>query len=394
MKKSIAIIGGGPSAMLFAAFINTDKYSVTLYEQNKALGRKFLVAGKGGFNLTHSEDISTFVQKYQPKDFLKESLLAFDNDALRNWLETIGIETFVGSSKRVYPKEGIKPIEVLQKIEKAILQNKVDIKYQHRFTGWEKDALCFENGNNITPDFTVFALGGGSWSVTGSNATWLKHFDLKGIQTLPYIAMNCAFSVNWKKDFIKQHAGKPLKNIALNFQGKTVKGEVVLTEFGLEGNALYALSFNVQEKLKSETSATVFLDLKPTLTEESILSKLNKDASSKLSTLLKEQLKLNSTQIALVKTVLSKEEFTTSKAVLAHKIKHLAITLLESDSVEKAISTTGGIALNEANKSFELNKLPNTYCIGEMLDWNAPTGGYLLQACFSMGVSLANKLNQ
>lgn len=393
MKQTIAIIGGGPAALILAAFLDQQQFEVTIYEKNKTVGRKFLVAGKGGFNLTHSEPILAFAERYTPTDFLQPALTHFSNEHLRQWLDSIGIPTFVGSSKRVYPIKGIKPIEVLQKILAVLEEKKVTVLTDHTWTGWGADnALLFAEQTPVKADYTVFALGGGSWKVTGSDGSWLPIFANKGITTVPFKPANCAYQIDWPAIFLAKNEGQPLKNIAISCEQNTQKGEAVVTRFGLEGNAIYALSPQIQAQLDKGQKATVFLDLKPMFTEEDILRRLLSSREKTMTSSLRRGIKLGSAQMDLLHASLSKEDYLTPQK-LAPNIKRLPLTILGSAPLDEAISTTGGIALNAVDAHFELSQMPQTFCIGEMLDWNAPTGGYLLQACFSMGVFLANYLN-
>ena len=392
MKKSVAIIGGGPSALALASFLDSSKFEVSIYEQNKALGRKFLVAGDGGFNLTHSEELKQLSSRYTPTPFLTESLETFTNLDLRNWLEEIEVPTFIGSSKRVYPKEGIKPIDVLRAIKKVIEKNEVTTHLQEKWIGWNDDQLVFDSQKQVSADYTVFALGGGSWKVTGSNDKWLPFFNEKNIRTSPFQPSNCAYGVKWDNGFLNRHEGKPLKNISISCNGLQKKGEVVVTSFGLEGNAIYALSPELRKSLNIE-NAQVEFDLKPMLSESEIKQKLKKSSYKKITDKLKRDLKLNPIQIDLIKFYSSKESFLDENQ-LPLLIKQLAIPITGIAPLNEAISTVGGISLEEVDHNFELKKLPYHFCLGEMLDWDAPTGGYLLQACFSMGVRLAHYLNQ
>ncbi|APG65000.1 DNA-binding protein [Tenacibaculum todarodis] len=393
MKKSVSIIGGGPSAFLLASFLDEAKFTVTIYEKNKTAGRKFLVAGKGGFNLTHSEDISTFIKRYTPSNFLKKALLNFTNVDFRNWLAEIGIPTFIGSSKRVYPKEGIKPIEVLTTILNHLKSKNVTIKYEHIFSGWNSDNNPIINNAAVISDYTVFSLGGGSWKVTGSDGSWLNTFKEKGIKTIPFEASNCAYKIDWKSGFIQQNEGKPLKNIAVSCEDKTQKGEAVITKFGLEGNAIYGLSPQIREALNQHKKATIYIDLKPALSLENVLSKMMSSNQKNTTQILKKELKLSSSQIDLLKTNLSKETYLNNSS-LAENIKNFPLEIIGFSPIDEAISTVGGIDLKAVNENFEINNLPNQFCIGEMLNWDAPTGGYLLQFCVSSGVYLADYLNK
>lgn len=392
MKQTVAIIGGGPAALILAAFLDQQQFEVTIYEKNKTVGRKFLVAGKGGFNLTHSEPILAFTERYTPTDFLQPALTHFSNEHLRQWLDSIGIPTFVGSSRRVYPIKGIKPIEVLQKILAVLEEKKVTVLTDHTWTGWGADnALLFAEQTPVKADYTVFALGGGSWKVTGSDGSWLPIFADKGITTVPFKPANCAYQIDWPAIFLAKNEGQPLKNIAISCEHNTQKGEAVVTRFGLEGNAIYALSPQIQAQLDKGQKATVFLDFKPMFTEEGILRRLLSSREKTMTSSLRRGIKLGSAQLDLLHASLSKEDYLTPEK-LAPNIKRLPLTILGSAPLDEAISTTGGIALNAVDVHFELSQMPQTFCIGEMLDWNAPTGGYLLQACFSMGAFLADYL--
>ncbi|MEL7220935.1 MAG: NAD(P)/FAD-dependent oxidoreductase, partial [Bacteroidota bacterium] len=251
MKQTVAIVGGGAAALLLAAFLDESKYQVTIYEKNKSVGRKLLVAGSGGFNLTHAEPMELFVERYTPATFLQPALSHFNNNLLRQWFVNIGIPTFIGSSKRVYPLKGIKPIEVLNKILSVLERKKVSILTQHTWMGWNNTRdLLFNQNVRINADHTIFALGGASWKVTGSDGSWLPHFTARQIPTQKFKAANCAVAIKWPSAFLNQQEGKPLKNIAIQYGNKRQTGEVVITQFGLEGNAIYALSWPLQEALQ------------------------------------------------------------------------------------------------------------------------------------------------
>ncbi len=393
-KKTVAIIGGGPAAMMLAAFLNPDLFLVTIYEQNKTFGRKFLVAGKGGFNLTHSEDLSAFVNRYTPKSFIEGIISAFDNQDLRQWLEKLGIPSFVGTSKRVYPIKGIKPIEVLNKILNLLKERGVQFAFEHQWGGWDLDqGLRFNNRTTIQSDLCIFALGGGSWKVTGSNDHWLSLFQQQGVLTKGFKSANCAYQIAWPSAFLQKQEGQALKNIAISCEGQIQKGEAVITQFGIEGNAIYALSPNIQHQLDEFGKATVLVDLKPPFTQQVIYDRLDQSKAKNVSQALRRDLKLSAAKVDLIKSQISKTAFQ-DLAQLAQAIKALPLTLLAAAPLDEAISTTGGIDLSAIDAHFQLKNKPKHYCIGEMLDWNAPTGGYLLQACFSMGVYLARHLNE
>ena len=396
MKKSTAIIGGGASALMLASQLDSTKFDVTIYERNNAVGRKLLVAGDGGFNLTHSEETEPFISRYSPSSLLEKSIRFFSNTDLRNWLKSIGIETYIGTSKRVFPIKGIKPIDVLNAILEVLKKNKVVIKTQHEWKGWNANGeLIFENNSktiNIKSDITVFAIGGGSWKVTGSDGNWLEYFEEKGIKTIPFQPSNCAVKINWKREFIDLAEGNSLKNISVKCGDKERKGEIVITKFGLEGGAIYTMIGEIRKQLK-DNNATITIDLKPTISVEEIKNIISNRGNKSITKQLEDNLNLNEIQLALLKSVLTKEEFT-SIELLSNKIKNLPLTVVELAPIDEAISTVGGIALSEVDENFQLKRLANNFCVGEMLDWDAPTGGYLLQACFSMGYYLAKNLNE
>jgi uncharacterized flavoprotein (TIGR03862 family) len=391
MKKTVSIIGGGPAAMLLAAHLDSNLFDVTIYEKNKALGRKFLVAGKGGFNLTHSENLSDFILRYTPSEFLKEAITNFSNSDLITWFNALKIATFVGSSKRIYPEEGIKPIEVLNSILTHLKQKNVQIKTEQTWIGWnEKDELKFESGDVLNSAITIFSLGGNSWKKTGSSGEWTNYFSEKNINIIPFEASNCAFKIDWKNDFLIKNEGKPLKNILINCKKSLKKGEVIITKSGLEGGAIYALSPQIREQLNQNKTAKITIDLKPSLSTEEIVAKLH---SGKITLQLSKKIKLEKSKIDLLKSYVTKDEFLDINK-LANFIKNFPLEITGLSPIDDAISTVGGIDLKEIDSNFGLNKIPNNYTIGEMLDYDAPTGGYLLQSCFSMGVFLANHLNK
>lgn len=395
MKTPITIIGGGSAALILASQLDENKFDVTVYERNVALGRKFLVAGDGGFNLTHSEETEKFISRYSPASFFEKIISSFTNTDLRNWLTSIGIETFVGTSHRVFPIKGIKPIDVLNAILNELKKKNVQIKTNHLWKGWENDNLLFEKENKIIrveSGITIFCLGGCSWKVTGSDGTWTNYFAEKGIEIIPFQSSNCAYEVKWKSEFSALLSGKSLKNISIRCGTDERKGELVITKFGLEGGAIYALSPQIRKQINELGSATIYIDLKPALTIEQIKDKLSARGNRSIKKLLIDRLNFDITQIELLKTLLSKDDFT-YLADLAIKIKKLPITITALAPLDEAISSVGGISLNEIGNDFQFIKMSGNYCVGEMLDWDAPTGGYLLQGSLSMGFNLATFLN-
>lgn len=394
-KKSVAIIGGGSAALMLACEIDTSKYSVTIYERNQGLGRKFLVAGKGGFNLTHSSPIAEMKTKYVSNAAIEHSLDYFTNESFIDWLKNQGIETFIGSSKRIFPVKPTKPIQVLKAFEDKLIANGAEIKYNHVWKGFDGDSLIMSNPEGefqLKADKVVFALGGASWKKTGSKGDWLSHFEQKEIETIPFSPSNCGVLVKWKEKFAKTNEGQPLKGISVSCGDLSKKGDLVITKQGLEGSAMYALSPEIRKELEEYDDALVYLDLKPTTSIESIIRKMNSSRKkNSWSEHLIWQLKLSKPMFDLIKRTCSKEEFINPEFLAKH-LKKIPIKVRGFDDMDMAISTVGGIDLEEITENFELKKLPNHYVIGEMLDWDAPTGGYLLQACMSMGFYLAKKI--
>lgn len=397
MRKTISIIGGGASALILACELDSKKFDISVYEKNNALGRKFLVAGDGGLNLTHNQNAEEFIKHYTPYNFLEKAFQNFNNQNFIKWINNLGIKTFVGTSSRVFPTKDYKPIDVLNAILVKLKKNNVALNFKYEWKGFTAhNNLIFENNNQlleIKSDYIVFCLGGASWPITGSRGDWLNYFTKKNIKTLPFNASNCAFRINWNSDFIKLIEGKILKNCSITCDTKTHFGEVVLTKFGIEGSGVYPLSPFIRHRLEANGGVNVFIDFKPTLTIQKISEKINATITGKNFTEnLKKELNLSSVHLQLLKHFLSKDQFL-NPIVLSQQIKNFKLTITALAPINEAISTVGGICLSEINESFELIQLKNSFAIGEMLDYDAPTGGYLLQSCASMGKYVADRLN-
>ncbi|MBS1635615.1 MAG: TIGR03862 family flavoprotein [Bacteroidetes bacterium] len=396
VRKKVLILGGGPAAMMLAANLDREIFEVHLYERNPALGRKFLVAGQGGFNLTHAESMDAFAGRYTPPGFMNEALSFFTNADLQNWFRELGIETYVGTSQRVFPVKGIKPIEVLNAILKHLQKQGVQIHTHHDWQGIDGDALVFQSPQGlkkINSDLVVLALGGASWKVTGSDGGWVPYLQSRRITCLPFRPSNCAYHIEWPEAFAESMQGQALKNMVFSCGGVTRAGEAVITRAGIEGSGIYPLSPQIREQLQGEGSAKLYIDLKPQHDLLKIQQALETRGRKSLTEILEKEIKLSRPATALLKALLSRDDFM-SPALLANRIKHFELTVVSAGPVDDAISTVGGIALSEITPDFELKKLPGYYAIGEMLDWDAPTGGYLLQAAFSMGARLAAHLNR
>lgn len=383
--KKVAIIGGGSTSLIIANLLGNE-FEVSIYEKGKTIGRKYLVAGKGGFNLSNNQSVENLQHKYTPVGFLDEALKNFDVSAIQAWYTAVGIETFIGSSGRIFPVKGISPADVLRAIKTKLAEQGVAIHLNHEFIGFSPalTPVCLHQNAplNIEADYYIYCLGGASWKVTGSDGTWLSLFENIGVRTIPFQPSNCGLNINWPES-LKPHEGKPLKNIAVRVFNKKVKGEALIAKYGLEGNAIYpiASSFNNLSKEDSWLS----LDLKPQLTTEEISKRLSTKGN------IKKALHLDSAKMALLKAFTTREEYGNSQ-VLTHKIKNLLIPVDSLRPIDEAISTTGGISIDELTPEFALKKIPNSFVVGEMVDWDAPTGGYLLQGCFSMGSFVAQSI--
>ena len=341
MKKLI-IIGGGPAALILAAELDTKKYKVTLFDKKKTVGRKFLVAGEGGLNLTYNASLEALTNQYFPREFMAPVLRQFTNQDLMTWLSKLEIPTFIGSSNRIFPELGIKPIEVLNKITTYISERDIEFQLDTKWEGWNEEGhLCFHGMEDINAEIVVFALGGASWQVTGSDGDWRKNFETHGIKVQPFRAANCAFEVDWGKNFIAKHEGKPLKNIALTFDGHCSKGELNISKFGLEGNAIYALSQKIQEKLLDEETVMVYLDLKPTMTIDQLKAKYKRSHRAKVTDVLNKDLNLDRAAISLLKQCCDKETFSNTD-MLVKTIKSVPIVIKAAGELDEAISTLGG----------------------------------------------------
>ena len=382
-RPHVAIIGGGPAGLM-AADAASAWADVVLYEANKAVGRKFLVAGQGGFNITNSVGGADLKAHYTPPGFLDAALDDLGSGALRAWLADIGIKTHVGSSGRVFPLRGTKPVTVLQAILARLAARDVVLRTEHRFTGFTADArpILDHHGTTITPeaDHYVFALGGASWPVTGSTGGWLDAFQQLGVRTAPFGASNCGVHIPWPANVMQPHAGKPLKNIAVSAGGHTVRGEATITAHGLEGNAVYPVVPALRAGLATAGRATLTVDLRPDLSVQQLLGRLVHVPRKEFVAALH----LDRPTAALVKAHTTQEDFFDPLG-LAQAIKALPLSVTALRPIEEAISSVGGIAPGELDARFALRRHPHLFVIGEMVDWDAPTGGFLLQGCFAMG---------
>lgn len=390
-SKTIAIIGGGPTGLMAAERLAGFYPAATIcvYEHKPSLGRKFLMAGRGGLNLTHSEPLDSFLTRYrEAQDWLAPMLHQFTPDDLRGWCEGLGQETFVGSSGRVFPK-AMKASPLLRAWTARLQQLGVTFLTHHRWQGWDTDgALVFKNahGAKITAkaDATLLALGGGSWPKLGSDGSWVDILAAKGVAVTPLAPANCGFPYAWSSVFVQKYAGQPVKPLALAFAGKRVTGEMMVTVSGIEGGAVYALSAEIRRAIEEKGEARVLLDLRPGLDEAALRHKLSKPKGA-LSTanFLRRELGLSGVSYGLLR------ELAGPDMPRAETIKGLELVLRHPPEMARAISTAGGVARAALDSRLMIKSLPGVFAAGEMLDWEAPTGGYLLQATFASAVTAA-----
>lgn len=368
--------------------------AVTLYDSRPSLGRKFLMAGKSGLNLTHAEPLDSFLTRYgEAQVHLQAMICDFPPEALRAWALGLGIPTFTGSSGRVFP-EGMKAAPLLRAWLHRLRELGLDIRVRHRWIGWTPDgALRFETPvgeSTAKPSACLLALGGGSWARLGSDGAWLPWLADKGVGVAPLKPANCGFDVTWSALFAERFAGHPVKTVEIacpdNRGGRQCKrGDLMITRSGLEGGLVYALSAPLRDTLLATGQATLYIDLMPGRDVSKIRDELEKPRNGKsLSAILRNRLGLPDVKSALLREVLTPETLA-SPAQLAAAIKQLPLRLTATRPMDEAISTAGGVRFDSLNDQLMLNALPGVFCAGEMLDWEAPTGGYLLTACFASG---------
>ncbi len=374
-------------------------HRVSLYEAKPSIARKFQLAGRGGLNLTHSEDLKDFATKYyENSSFFTPLLNNFTPQDLREFCHGLGQDTFVGSSGRVFPRK-FKATELLREWITKLNANGLKIYTRYRWVGFDPNnnlLISNEKGEvaSTSYDTAIFALGGASWPRMGSDGSWVDIFAKKNVEITPLRPANCGFETNWPAHISKKIFGHPLKNISVSLDTKYVKGEIMLSEYGLEGGAIYALSKKIREKIENTGEAQILIDLKPNHPVEKIERLLTqRNEGQSLSRFLKQELHLASPALELLKAYSSKEEFN-SPGTVSRLLKSLPITLTKTRPLERAISTAGGIKFSSCNSDLMLNELPGVFVTGEMLDWEAPTGGYLLQGCFSMAVHVAKAADE
>ncbi|QRM29333.1 TIGR03862 family flavoprotein [Microvirga sp. VF16] len=392
-SSDVAIVGGGPAGLIAAEVLGRAGLKVTVYDQMPSVGRKLLMAGRGGLNLTHSEEFERFVTRYaEAEPQLRPLIEAFRPDDLRAWSEGLGQETFVGSSGRVFPK-AFKASPLLRAWLSRLEGLGIRLSLRHRWQGWDEDGhLVFTDAAGqkvqVKPAATILALGGASWPRLGSDGTWVALLSQRGIQVSPLRPANMGFTLPWSDIMRSRFEGEPLKRIALTFEDRTVKGEAILTANGIEGGAVYALSARLRDAIEQLGSATLHLDLRPDLSEEALAKRLSAPRKGQsASTFLRKGASLSPVGIALLREV--SPALPSDPVSLARLIKAAPLTLTGTKPLDRAISSAGGVPFDEVDEHLMLRRMPGTFVAGEMLDWEAPTGGYLLQASFATGIAAA-----
>ena len=389
-----AIIGAGPAGLMAAEELARAGYTVEVFERMPTPARKFLMAGKSGLNITHSEDLPIFTSRYgNSAKHLSKPVEAFSNIEIRKWVENLGIETFVGSSGRVFPK-ALKASPLLRAWLHRLNDLGVKLHLRTMWQGWnpENSNLMFTGPNGafqVQAGATVLALGGASWPTLGSKGEWQQSLAANGVKLDPFRPSNCGFNVKWSNYFSDQYAGKPIKNCLLGFGGNTAKGDVMVTATGIEGGTVYKLSASIVETLENNQPTTVTVDLAPDRSAKQLEDRLAQPQGKRsLSDHIRRKTGLKGVQIGLLHEFAGKEAFHSPNA-LAGLIKSLPIPIKSPRPIEEAISVAGGVAFGGMDENLMLTALPGTFCAGEMVAWDAPTGGYLLTACLAQGKQAA-----
>ena len=389
----VAIIGAGPAGLMAAEVLAQAGQGVTVHDAMPSAGRKFLMAGRGGLNLTHSEALPAFLTRYGvAKEHLGPAIDALPPDVLREWSQALGQPTFVGSSGRVFP-QAFKASPLLRAWLRRLDAMGVQFALRHRWTGWDESGrLLFQTPDrqrNVEARATVLALGGASWPRLGSDGAWVETLGSKGVTISPLRPANCGFTVAWSDIFRARFEGHPLKGVALSFGPHTVRGEAVITRTGIEGGSIYALSAGLREAIADQGQATLRVALRPDLEINDLIARLSMPRGKQsFSNWLRKAAHLSAVGIGLLQEVAIASGVplpSLSPAALAERINALPIQLNGVAPIERAISTAGGISFSELDADYMIRRLPGTFAAGEMLDWEAPTGGYVLQASFATG---------
>jgi len=392
-NTTAVVIGGGPAGLMAAEALADAGVAVTLYDRMPSLGRKLLMAGRGGLNLTHGEDTSRFLARYGTAEaHLRPAIEAFPPVDLRAWSEKLGQPTFVGSSGRVFPKS-MKASPLLRAWLRRLDSKGVRVALRHAWKGWDaRGRLLFAGADGIETSVeaavTVLALGGASWPKLGSDGGWADILRREGFAVSALRPANCGFVAGWSEMFRDRFAGQPLKRIALSFDGQTLRGEAMISRYGLEGGGIYALSKALREAIDRSGAAVLMIDILPDMPASDLAGKLDAPRGKQsLSTFLRKAANLTPAAIGLAQEVTRGGFGRLAPAAMAALLKAMPVSLTAAAPIERAISTAGGLPFDELDANFMLRGKPGVFAAGEMLDWEAPTGGYLLQACFATGLA-------
>src|SRR6185312_2491632 len=396
MSKEIAtaaVIGAGPAGLMAAETLARAGVRVTMYERMPSVARKFLLAGRGGLNLTHSDELPRFISRYgDASPLLRRAVEEFPAATLRAWSDELGQPTFVGSSGRVFPK-AFKTSPLLRAWLRRLNELGVTFALRHRWDGWDEAGrlrfLCGDEEITAKSDVTVLALGGASWPRLGSDASWAPLLEARGIAIARLRPANCGFVVAWSETF-RRFEGAPVKRISVAFQDRQVRGETILTCDGLEGGAIYAHSAALRDAIERDGAAAITIDLRPDVSVEALAGRLDAPRGKQsLANVLRKAAKLSPPAAGLLRETAKRPLSSFSAGELAQRIKAVPVRLTGVQPIARAISTAGGIAFDALDENFMLKAVPGVFAAGEMLDWEAPTGGYLLQASFATGVAAA-----
>ncbi len=389
---TVTIIGGGPAGLMAADVISAAGVQVDVYDAMATVGRKFLLAGKSGLNITHSEPLETLLSRYgDSRDALAPLITAFDNQHIRAWVNGLGIQTFTGSSGRIFPEDR-KAAPLLRAWRRRLKEQQVRFHQRHRWTGWNRqNHLCFSTDAGvvqINADIVILALGGGSWPRLGSDGRWVSVLEHHNIQVSPLQASNCGFDCSWSEHFRQRFAWKPLKSIALSHPASNSTArrcDLMITDTGVEGGAVYALASALQAELRQHPLATLQIDLTPQRTLEQLTRALSTPrGGASMATHLKRRAGLEGIKANLLRELTSAEQFSDPQR-LAAAIKSLPLPLTAPRPIEEAISSAGGVGFAQLDNHLMVKQKPGLFIAGEMLDWDAPTGGYLLTGCLASG---------
>ncbi|WP_428374759.1 TIGR03862 family flavoprotein [Lichenicoccus sp.] len=392
MQQRVAIVGAGPAGLAAAERLSGQGIAVTLYERMRTPGRKLLIAGRGGLNLTHSEPLPQVLDRYgSARDWLAPAIHDFPPDALRAWAEALGQPVFTGSSGRVFPR-AMKSSGLLRAWLARLQSQGVVLRTGSRWTGWtEAGGLQLEDGAAIEADGVVLALGGASWSRLGSDGSWAPLLAARGVEIAPFRPANCGFLANWSEPFATRHAGLPLQHVGLRCGPVAAAGDLMLTRRGIEGGAVYALSAPLRDAIERDGEVLLRVDLRPEQSADALAARLARvRRRESLSNSLRRALSLPPQAIGLLREAALQGPLPREPGALAALVKAVPLRLVGAEALDRAISTAGGVRREALDAQCMLRALPGLFACGEMLDWEAPTGGYLLQASLATGRAAAD----